>query len=341
MNTLKNVEKKDVKIKNVKEKHNNTLIIWDNKKCMSYIGNRSGDTTKVKQRCTKNSNHNIDFCGYHKKSKRYHTPLLKKIRLKCVKNKKITTQTIHKLTTDITNLNKELNKTIELNALAKTIKHKIDTQAELLDKDNLHKLFTLKDSWNEVPFENRINLSNGWWDLVFLINHFTQQLNNTDMENPYPTYPSNPLTRIPFKYEDIEKIKDRLLSNNISVNIALFMFFNATKILHNSWYKEAVGHEDNHSYSMIYYLKKKLRFKHINYKDSQDCLTGHWVTNATPLSEFEELYYNYHEEPFQIYCNAYRTFITNPEREYMYIQLLTTDDEHWSVLDDHTKKNIK
>lgn len=303
---------------------------WKNGKCMSYTNNNN-------TRCTRDTKTDLDFCGYHKKSKKYYKPLLQQIRTAYIKKNKISSKTIKGLTTDLINFKKD-NKTEEI---VNKITNKVKTQTIKLNKNCIHKLFTLKDSWYEVSLEYRIKLDDGWWDLNFLVNHFTQQLNNTDMENPYPIFPSSPLTRKVYTCEDILKIKQRIIDVELSINIALRIFLTATNINILVWYEYCTKNNINFSNQLLDYLKKNLRFKTINNRDSQDCFTGYWISKTEPLSDFERLYKKYQNENFQLFNYEYNIFIFNQERENLYLQILISDKECWSVLDDDTTAYIK
>ena len=303
----------------------NLLSVWNNDICMSYTSN--------KKRCIKKAIVDLDFCGYHKKSKKYHPQLLDQIRDTYIKQNKINYKSINKELI-------KLRKDTKIESVTKKLKDKIDIQVSQLDNTSIHKLFTMKDSWSEVPFEDRIKLSDGWWDIKFILNHFTQQLNNTDMENSNPIYPSSPLTRKVYTYEDMLKIKTRIENLKYSINIALRTLLVSPITNIKMWYEECVKNNTNYTPLLLNYLTNILRFRIINYKDSQDCFTGYWVNKEEPCSEFETLYRNYQYEHFQIFDPVYNLFVINPTREELYFKMIISDKESWSVIDDDTKKCI-
>lgn len=299
--------------------------LWDNENCMSNTNN--------KRRCTKKSNNGLDFCGHHKISKKYYSQLLTGIKNKFILQNKLKASEIDK---DLITLSKNAH----IDKVIKKIKQKILNQTSKLNDKYIYKLFFIKDSWSEVLFEHRIKLSDGWWDIEFVLYCFTQQLNNTDMENPYPIFPSSPLTRRVYDYEDLVKIKNRVNNLKYPINIALKFILNSPVKYTNMWYDDCAKNNTNHTLLLLDYLTTELRFKIINYKDSQNCFTGHWVGKKEELSDFEILYNDYQNENFQIFNQTYNIFVINPMKEELQLKILTANRESWNVYEDNTREFI-
>jgi len=186
-----------------------------------------------------------------------------------------------------------------------------------LDKHDIHTLFDTYDSWKNIPFIYWIKLEHNMWDIRIVIKIINEQLNMTNLTNPYPIFPSNPFNRNRFTVEEILKIKEQIKHLDLSLDEPIDTFLkikkkNLTKIY---------DIEDNQILSMalVEVFSKHLRFKTLNYKDSQDCYIGRWVDKIEPLSEFEIKYNLLKTMPYQIPITTYGMdlylqIIDNPER---------------------------
>lgn len=168
------------------------------------------------------------------------------------------------------------------------------------------------DSWNEINFSNQILISDEYWNIDILINVITQQLNNSTMENPYPTYPNNPFNRIPFTPKSLLKIKQRIIISQKQIHITLKLFLSQSEHLLDDMYNMALCSDDLFSSTILALLNKNLRFMIINSKNSQDSYIGLWVHKVYPLTNFETLYAHLKNIPYQIMHHGY--VINNPQR---------------------------
>jgi hypothetical protein len=78
-----------------------------------------------------------------------------------------------------------------------------------------------------------------------------------------------------------------------------------------------------------------LRFKIINYKDSQNCYQGVWVYKYTELSDFEILFNELNNMPYQqIAVNYHGEYIVTENMQRIVVQhiLETFPIEQWSPL---------
>jgi hypothetical protein len=75
------------------------------------------------------------------------------------------------------------------------------------------------DHWRKIMTED-----NYCFDILWLINSMTVNLNACNMSNPYPTYPQNPFTGKPFTFKDLKTIRRRIFANYITCSIPLDMF---------------------------------------------------------------------------------------------------------------------
>lgn len=263
----------------------------NNNKCMAYnINNKQICTHEIKKQ---------DFCKYHMRYKKYYQPLLTEIRL----------HDINLYNIDINVINKEKcsyisNKNTE--KFIKIIQDKINNRNNILDEKYKHNLMMLYDSWSEVPLMYQIKLNNEWWELTSILQHITQQLNQSDMENPFPMYPSNPFTRGSFEKSSIINIKNTVNAFKININIVLECFLNTNT--------------NTNTNNLINIFSKKLRFKLINNKNSQNCFIGKWVPKNMPLSQFETTYELWKDTPYQIYHRIYG-LIDNEYKEFLYVML--------------------
>lgn len=162
-----------------------------------------------------------------------------------------------------------------------------------LDKDYYYNLLGLYDSWNEIPIMYWHKLDNNLWDLRELLKIFAVNLNQTNMDKPFPMYPENPLTRNKISVNDLDEIRKKLLlltelNMPIDVNVSLDTFLHFPRELLQKIRDTNVLYDS--SQLIINNFMDTLRFKLINYKDSQGRYCGYWVSNDVPKSKFEKCY---------------------------------------------------
>ena len=187
--------------------------------------------------------------------------------------------------------------------------------SEYLDNNFRHNLMDLYNSWNEIDQKEYIELSNGIWPICIIIDIFTHQINNSNMENPYPIFPHNPFTRKLFTPVDLIHLKEKIIELKIPINVSLKLLLKQQESSIDYLYREADSYLDRHSILLLSLLQQHLRFMIINYKNSQNNYIGFWVKKFRELGEFEELYNDYKQVPYQIFDDG--LIITNPYREYL------------------------
>lgn len=301
--------------------------MWNNGKCMSYT-----TINKIKKRCcyeVSKSDNMGDFCRYHKRYNRYHEPLLNRKRIQDIKIFDINKKAI--IAEKIKYMTKKTSE-IMLNNFNAHIKTKIAQRNEILDQNHIHNLMMLNESWQEVNIMYQIKLNDQWWNLKTVLFHISQQLNHSNMENPFPTFPSDPFNRIPFTIKSLLDIKKRISLIGLSVqniNVALLCFLDLPLRKLNSYYNIAVDAPEEPLYDLIYDFSKKLRFRLMNNKNSQDCFNGYWVHKKTHPTDFEIVYSMWKEAPYQLYIPSRHNVITNPQKEYLGILLDSFPEESW------------
>lgn len=298
---------------------------WDNTVCMA------GKTA----RCTRKSKNSTDFCNYHIRCKKYHKPLLKTVRDEMVLEYDDDDDD------DIISELESIYNKVHLSTLVNRVCERVAEQAAVLDTTSLHNLLYIKNSWSEVPFEHRIKLSDGYWDLTLLLDHFTQQLNSVDMENPASVYPASIMTKVPYSAKDLLIIKTFVKKLELPINVALHVFLNTSVQTHRKWHAEAVLDMNGRSKTMLKWLDQKLRFRTINSKDSQECFIGYWVDKNEPLSDFEELYEDFMDECLVIFDPIESEYVHNPDREALYLDLLDYPKETWCIDDKNNKRVLE
>lgn len=246
-------------------------MCWNIKHCMA--------TNKSGRKCNNNPINGNDFCKCHILSHQYNKKAL------------IKQSEIQK---DVEN-NKHINKLnikyidMIIDKFRKIHKEKIKE----FNKTCEHCLLGLNNSWNEIPFQYWIHIDNLWWDIRTLNKIFTSQLNQTELENPYPVYLENPFTRNKISVDDICKLKYHvsLLVRyfNFNIHISLNTFIKLPSKMLNNIRDTSVQYDV--ACMIIKQFAKKLRFKTINYKDSQGRYCGYWVPKKEKYSQFETYYH--------------------------------------------------
>jgi len=298
---------------------------WNNdNKCMA--------ATKSHTRC-KNRISDGDFCRLHSKTKEYHVPTLLIIQKNDILDNDIKQQNIS------TNIKNIFNAKL-VEQLVDKLNNNYKIQTSKLDDISSHTLLGIYNSWSDVPLEKRIYIDNNWWDIDILIDHISQALNNSCLENPFPRFPYNPFNRNFLSIDDIIKIKNRIKFINEKINITLKIFINMSKHILIKCRSESIDNKDRFSLTLLTKLQSCLRYKIINFRDSQNCLTGYWVAKKIAYSKFELLYNVWKQTPYQMYDPYFNEIIENPDKELIRHKLNNMDRETWSIDNDPTREYI-
>ena len=176
----------------------------------------------------------------------------------------------------------------------------IDTQ--YLDTHFDHTLMGLYNSWNDMDKEEIIYMDDEYWNVHIIISHFTQQLNMSSMENPYPIYPNSPFTRKPFSIGSLiilmNKIKELGIPINSTLKLLLTQSTNNLQLIYDNI-------SNSTSNELLELFKTNYRYMLINSKNSQNIYTGFWVGKNLPLTQFEKFYNELKTVPYQIIINGY------------------------------------
>lgn len=238
---------------------------WYNGKCMS----KKNDGT---EKCGCKAIVCQDFCKHHMEKHQYDNTVITTIKDK-INKKQI--------------INKCLDKCIEI------FDAKLKEKQHYMDENYLHGLFGISFSWNEVPFVYWIYLDSVWWDIRTLLGTLAFQLNQSEYEKPFPTYPENPFTRKLFDVNDLIILRNsikRLRKSKIDVNVNMavdcFLSCGRQKL------KKFCTITDKYNMSMqiITEFFNTMRYKIINYTNSQGCYCGYWVKKDELPSLFEQNY---------------------------------------------------
>lgn len=296
--------------------------IWNTRICKGVV---------KKRRCKRYIKEGAsDFCCNHLADKIYYTPLLTKCRKDTLTKLKITKPQQQQLASEILD--------IQIKALCDTIAKKIHEKNTNLDKTDSHTLMCIHESWNDVPLQYQIKLFNAQWDIRILLQHFAQQLNSSDMENPSPVFPSDPFTRRPLPFDDIQLLKKRVIKLNTPINLALKTFLSLKKGDIIKTYIDAQMNTSRMSCILRDLFDDSLRFKVINCKNSQDCFTGYWVYDDEDKSIFELIYEEWKNTPYQTLCPIFYMPVENPQKEYLYLVMSNFPTTEWTTETDATKE---
>lgn len=229
----------------------------------------------------------------------------------------------HKNRKDImcsTQLGRKYCEKLIVNNIVNKFKELYNKKINALNSNHAIGLLGIYNSWIEIPIMYWFKMGKTWWDIRILINIYSAGINQSEMENPYPVYPTNPYTRKLVDPHDLKLLLKRSIELNIKLNIALNVFLKLPKIILNKCYKICAV---NMRYLIVSELSKKLRYRLINYKNSQDCYCGYWVPKRTKKTTFEQLYSVIRNTP--MYCNSEGTLIGDPS--YLYAMVLINDLE--------------
>lgn len=247
---------------------------WNDGFCMAHDKNK---------RCRKKICKDLDFCKSHVNEHLYdsqHLQMIKNINHSLI-------QQYEKFKEDliiekvIMQLNKEYKQAINL-----------------LNEKYLTGLLNIYDSWEVIPIIYWIKIDNMWWDIRILVSTLSAGLNQSELENPFPIYPSNPYNRNLISPLDLKKINRHIKNIGLKINIALRIFLNLSMKYLNQCHDASMANRAN---LIIDIFSRKLRFKLVNYKNSQDLYCGYWVKKKEKKSSFERLYNIIRTTPF--YCS--------------------------------------
>ena len=185
----------------------------------------------------------------------------------------------------------------------------IDTQ--FLDEHFSYTLMGLYNSWDDMDKNEIVCIDGEYWNIYIILSHFTQQLNMSSMENPYPIYPNSPFTRKLYSIESLTILKNKLKELKLPINIALKLLLNQPTDKLQLIYNDV--DQNNYSEKLLELLNFNYRYMLINSKNSQNIYMGFWVHNKTPLEPFEKLYNKLKNMPYQIIVNGY--IMTNNQRD--------------------------
>lgn len=169
-----------------------------------------------------------------------------------------------------------------------------------LNKNFIYTLMNLYESWDEIPINQIINLDGEYWQIDIVVNHISYQLNSSNMENPYPIFPSNPFNRKLFSIESLLSLRNYLKEKNKKVNIGLKYFLNNDLKTLKLFYNESQKTNDRFCLKLLNKYKSNLRFMIVNNKNSQNHFQGVWIRENYPKQQFERLYDYWKNVSYQI-----------------------------------------
>jgi len=167
-----------------------------------------------------------------------------------------------------------------------------------LNSKFIHNLMYLYDSWDEFDGKYVIYLDGEYWHIEIVTNYISEQLNNSNMENPFPIYPRNPFNRKPFTVKSISKIKQSIIKLGIQIQVGLKILLNIPNNELGKIYDEAII-SNGFSDILLDILDDRLKYRIDHIKNSQNLFTGYWITKTTPTNIFDELYELWRSMPYQ------------------------------------------
>jgi hypothetical protein len=185
----------------------------------------------------------------------------------------------------------------------------MDTQ--FLDEHFSYTLMGLYNSWDDMDKNEIVCIDGEYWNIYIILSHFTQQLNMSSMENPYPIYPNSPFTRKLYSIESLTILKNKLKELKLPINIALKLLLSQPIDKLQLIYNDV--DQNNYSEKLLELLNFNYRYMLINSKNSQNIYMGFWVHNKMPLEPFEKLYNKLKNMPYQIIVNGY--IVINNQRD--------------------------
>lgn len=141
----------------------------------------------------------------------------------------------------------------------------------------------LNDSWKEIALWRIVKFDKYCFDILFLIQLLTNQLNSSDYNNPKPEFPKNPFTNVKFTVDELMTIKKRCedhkllpITSPLRVYLQHQELFTITSNM-TIWREQAIDKLSNH-----------LRYKLIGVTDSQGNFIGFWTKKNAAVSGTEK-----------------------------------------------------
>jgi len=177
-----------------------------------------------------------------------------------------------------------------------------------LDANFSYYLLGGESSWNDVLFRNIINihyylvnetsssqLINSWWNIEFLLEFFSNSLNESYLNNPKPIKPFDPFNKHEYNWDTLRRIYLRARELHLFVNINYHCLMTFLLNKEESCIK---NHESmNKFYSSLKHQNIIDIFTHVNLRckvtDQLDSQNNHkiiWVSRDEPLDYYEEAY---------------------------------------------------
>ena len=280
------------------------MVEWSDKRCMSSCKGVDG-------RCKNKQLNGYDFCKKHMENGKYSKEFLKE-KMK-----------IHK---DDIIVDKYLDLVVD--SFDSCLKEK----CKYLDDNFMHCLFGLNDTWNDVPFIYWYKCDNTWWDIRTFVQTITMQINQSELEKPYPLFPENPFTRQKLEVYELINLRNHIkiikeCDTKFKIHISLQKFLSLTDKCLEGIRKTKTQY--NTSVKIIDKLSKTLRYKMINYKDSQGRYCGYWVESSEQLSVFEKCYNDI--MPATILTNDMYILLNTPIYRKMLDLMLRLPQEEYNI----------
>ena len=192
---------------------------------------------------------------------------------------------------------------------------------EMLDESYSYFLLGGESSWSEIPFRYIYKIKEGeYWNIKFLLKHFTQQINHCNMSEPSPQYPSSPMTRVKYTIKEMRTFYNHVKKIGLKIHPSLNLVLNMNldkiyKKQEKEDKKAAAARRFPRDYFKKYLTDKltiSMRFSIINNKDSQSNYIGYWVNKRKKLSDFEKLYREWNNMAPFVYSR--NSLVQNPDR---------------------------
>jgi hypothetical protein len=163
--------------------------------------------------------------------------------------------------------------------------HKCKTfESKCVNKEELY-LYTNNydnEKWCDFKDDEIIKTQGNYcFTIDYLLEYINGKLNSSTMNNPLPAYPVNPFTNEPLTRQHLKKLKQQVILTKTKVPLPVKTFLEDDSL----WVD--VMNQHNSNVVIDAFERHGLRFKRINFKDSQGNYTGHWVNRNTPWTRFE------------------------------------------------------
>lgn len=159
------------------------------------------------------------------------------------------------------------------------------------------------DSWEELePWRLFRTQVNGYaFDLLFLIQSITTQLNQIKSNNPFPVYPSNPFTKQPLHVGDLTRLKDAISRNGIKTSAVLEAFLASSSTLWSDSH-ERIESTDWLNACISVFKGRRMRYvrniEQIGNDDNDETkLVGYWDLSSAEVTNNEYWSMLYVDDP--------------------------------------------